>query len=163
MLTCTSIAEITLTLMNYRSISTLCFFLLLLNLQLWSQNLASADYTILTYIPAIKGPEAIVQKQLDAYNMRDLEAFLDTYSDSIKIYNFPDQLIMDGKEAMKNSYGPMFQSNPNLNCEIVKRIVQGNTVIDQEHVTGLSNGSAIDATAIYRVRNGLIQEVYFVR
>jgi len=49
-------------------------------------------------------PEAIVQKQLDAYNARDIDAFMATFIKDIKLYNFPNELRTEGQEAMKNSY-----------------------------------------------------------
>ncbi len=36
-------------------------------------------------------PEELAQQQLDAYNARDIDAFMEPYSDSLEIYNFPNQ------------------------------------------------------------------------
>lgn len=108
-----------------------------------------------------ESPETVVQRQLNAYNARNLEAFLDTYSDDVELYNFPNQLTQKGKEEMRKRYGPMFESTPNLYCELVNRIVMGNTVFDQEKVRRGSN--TIHAVAIYEVRQGKIRKVTFVR
>jgi hypothetical protein len=105
-------------------------------------------------------PEQLVQRQLDAYNKRDIDAFMETYSDSVKLFQFPNRLTTKGKEQMRMGYKSFFEANPNLNCEIKNRIVQGNIVIDQERVTGLQNGAIIEATAIYVVEKGKIKEVY---
>ncbi|WP_299114518.1 nuclear transport factor 2 family protein [uncultured Winogradskyella sp.] len=105
-------------------------------------------------------PEAIVQKQLDAYNARDIDAFMATYSNDIKLYNFPNELRTEGQEAMKNSYKGFFENTPDLNCKILKRIVTGNKVIDHELVT--ANGSTFKAVAVYEVENGLISKVTFI-
>ncbi len=108
-----------------------------------------------------ESPEMLIQRQLNAYNSRDLEAFLDTYAEDTKIYDLSGQLLMDGKEAMGTRYKTLFENNPMLYCEIKNRIVLGNKVIDQEHVR-IANGY-IDAVAIYEIKNGLIQKVTFVR
>jgi imidazolonepropionase-like amidohydrolase len=105
-------------------------------------------------------PEILVQQQLNAYNARDIEAFLQPYSDSIELYNFPDQLIAKGKQEMRKSYAGYFKSTPDLHCEIVKRIVLGNTIIDHERVSGNGNPKR-DAVAIYKTENGKITKVYF--
>jgi imidazolonepropionase-like amidohydrolase len=105
-------------------------------------------------------PEILVQQQLNAYNARDIEAFLQPYSDSVELYNFPDQLIMKGKQEMRKSYAGYFKSTPDLHCEIVKRIVLGNTIIDHERVSGNGNPKR-DAVAIYKTENGKITKVYF--
>lgn len=106
-------------------------------------------------------PEIIVQKQLDAYNARDIEAFLATYSSDITLYNFPNTLRTDGVDAMRKGYGRYFESTPDLHAEIKNRIVIGNTVIDEEEVT--ANGNTFNAVAIYEVENGKISKVTFVR
>ncbi len=106
-------------------------------------------------------PELIVQKQLDAYNNRDLEGFLATYSDSIKIYNYPQQLRSSGIQEMEKGYATLFQTTPDLHCEIKNRIVLGNKVIDHEYVT--MNGEKINAIAIYEVLDEKIEKVTFIR
>lgn len=108
-----------------------------------------------------ESPEMLVQRQLNAYNARNLEAFLDTYAEDTKIYDLSGQLLMDGKAAMRERYKSLFENNPTLYCEIKKRMVLGNKVIDQEHVR-ITNGY-IDAVAIYEITGGLIQKVTFVR
>ncbi|AXT50539.1 hypothetical protein D1818_06730 [Aquimarina sp. BL5] len=106
-------------------------------------------------------PEHVVQKQLDAYNTRNIEAFLATYADQVKVYNYPNELTYKGKEKMKSIYAPFFDRTPDLHCEIKNRIVYGNKVIDEELV--LINGREIKAVAIYEVENGKISKVTFVR
>ncbi len=106
-------------------------------------------------------PEQIVQRQVNAYNARNIDAFMDTYADNIKIYNFPDELSMDGKEQMRKRFESMFQRVPNLYCEIKNRIVLGNKVVDREHVRFNSRYS--DVIAIYEVTDGKISKVTFIR
>ena len=108
-------------------------------------------------------PEAVVQRQLNAYNMGDIDAFMETYHKDIKIYNFPDQLLFNDWDAMRSLYAKQFTDNPRLHCEIVNRIVEGSKVIDQEKVTGLKDGGTIRATAIYTVDKGKIIEVRFLK
>lgn len=107
----------------------------------------------------IETPEMLIQRQVNAYNARNLSAFLDTYSDSVEIYNFPATLVSKGKEAMRQTYAAMFNEVKNLHCEVVNRIKVGNTVIDQEHVR-FGNGYA-DAIAIYEITDGKISKVTF--
>jgi imidazolonepropionase-like amidohydrolase len=110
-----------------------------------------------------KTAEDIVQQQVNAYNARDIEAFLATYSPEIEIYDHPDRLRYSGLEEMRSRYQSFFERTPNLHVEIVGRIVLGNYVIDREKVTGLPSGRVIHAVAIYKVQNGLIQRVWFIR
>lgn len=106
-------------------------------------------------------PEDLAQRQLNAYNFRNIDAFLEPYADDVEVYNFPDQLQFKGKEAMRKGYAPMFTNTPNLHCELINRIVQGNTVIDQERVQ--FGDRVLEAIAIYHIENGKIQKVYFMQ
>jgi len=104
---------------------------------------------------------ALVQRQLNAYNARNIQAFLEPYSDDVELYNFPDKLISKGKDAMRKGYDDFFKNTPELHCEIKSRTIQGNYIIDQESVTGLGN-KKLEATAIYYINAGKIQKVYFL-
>jgi len=105
--------------------------------------------------------EDLVQMQLNAYNLGDIESFLEPYSDTVKVYNFPDALIYQGKDRMRSGYAGFFESTPDLHCQLINRVVLGNTVVDHELVTGLNGNQEIKAVAIYKIRDGKIQEVYF--
>lgn len=105
--------------------------------------------------------EAIVQKQLEAYNNRDIDAFVNTYAVNIKLYTFPNEVTTQGQAALKREYASFFENTPDLKAEIVNRIVLGNKVIDKEKVT--INGNIFYAVAIYEVENGLISKVTFIQ
>jgi hypothetical protein len=107
--------------------------------------------------------EQVVQVQLEAYNRRDLEGFLATYSPTIRIYAHPDRLLVSGLDEMRREYGEAFAAEPNGRARIATRMVQGNYVIDHEHVTGLSDGNEVRVVAVYEVRDGKIQNVWFLR
>ncbi|MFQ6116257.1 MAG: amidohydrolase family protein, partial [bacterium] len=110
-----------------------------------------------------KTPEDIVQQQVNAYNARDIKAFLATYSPDINIFNHPDSLLYSGLEEMEEVYKSLFEKVPNLHVKIVNRIALGKFVIDREKVTGFPNGRVIHAVAIYKVQDDSIQRVWFVR
>ncbi|MEL7162363.1 MAG: nuclear transport factor 2 family protein [Bacteroidota bacterium] len=103
-----------------------------------------------------------VQTQLDAYNTGNLELFLSAYSDTIKIWNFPDVLSFTGKEEMRKRYGSMFEKLPDLQCRLVSRTVMNDKVIDHESVVWRKENPPSEVIAIYRVADGLIQEVWFM-
>ncbi|MEM9361777.1 MAG: nuclear transport factor 2 family protein [Bacteroidota bacterium] len=105
--------------------------------------------------------ESVIKEQLDAYNARDIDAFMETYTDDIKLCNFPNNQFSEGKEKMREQYKAFFESTADLNCEIKNRIVIGNKVIDEEYIT--ANGSNFSAVAVYEVENGKISKVTFLR
>jgi imidazolonepropionase-like amidohydrolase len=106
-------------------------------------------------------PLALVQRQLNAYNARNIEAFLEPYADDVELYQFPDKLLSKGKEAMRKDYA-FFNEVPDLHCEIKERIIQGNIIIDKESVLGFGSKPA-EATAIYHIEGNKIKKVYFIQ
>jgi len=108
-------------------------------------------------------PQTAVQGQLNAYNNQDIEAFLSWFSDDVEVYNFPDELIYKGKDKMSERYSNAWKQNPSQKAEVTNRIINGNTVIDKEHVTGRANGIENNVIAIYKTDNGKISKVYFIR
>ncbi len=107
-------------------------------------------------------PVMLAQRQLNAYNAHDLEAFLEAYSEDVAVYNFPDELMFKGKDEMRKRY--VFLNNPETapHAEIKKRIVVGNMVIDHEKAT-FPGRDPIEVIAMYVVENNRITQVYFKR
>jgi hypothetical protein len=108
----------------------------------------------------VETPTALAQRQLNAYNCRNIEAFLEPYADDVELYMYPNKLIGIGKENMRKNYAKMFETTPNLHCELVGRLVQGNIVIDKERVQ--FGNTIVEAIAIYHIENNKIKKVYFV-
>ena len=119
------------------------------------------DNTNTETITASSDVEAIVQKNLDAYNARDIDGFMADYADDVKLYAYPNTLQTDGKEAMRKGYKDWFDRVPDLRAFVKKRIVIGNKVIDEEQVT--ANGKIFNAVAIYEVEDGKITKVTFIQ
>jgi imidazolonepropionase-like amidohydrolase len=104
----------------------------------------------------------VVQRQLNAYNARDLDAFIATYHPDARLYDFPDTLLRQGHDALREVYGRLFTQVPALHAQVPRRIAMGDYVIDEEVVTGLPEGRTLNATAIYEVRDGLISRVWLI-
>ncbi|MES3018120.1 MAG: amidohydrolase family protein [Bacteroidota bacterium] len=107
-------------------------------------------------------PLALVQRQLNAYNARNIEAFLEPYADDVELYEYPDKLFSKGKNQMRKDYQGMFEKLPNLHCEIKERTIKGNVITDKEIVTGMGPNK-VEATAIYHIADNKISKVYFVQ
>lgn len=106
-------------------------------------------------------PEVIVQEQMDAYNARDIDRFMATYANGIKLYDFPNTLTTDGKDAARKLFESFFASTPDLHYIVKNRMIIGNKVIDEEYIT--ANGNTFSAVAIYEIENGKIAKVTFIR
>ena len=107
-------------------------------------------------------PVELADLQLKGYNERNIDLFLEAYSDSVKVFNFPNKFLYKGKDIMRQSYSGMFANLPDLHCTIKSRMVIGNTVIDEENVLLRKEQPLLHAIAIYKIEHGKIQEVYFI-
>jgi hypothetical protein len=110
------------------------------------------------YTPSPSSPEAVVQRQLDAYNARDIDALLATYAPDARQFDHPGTLLASGAAAMRERMALRFQE-PNLHARLLQRAVFGNIVIDHEEVTRTfpEGTGSVKVVAIYEVCNGKIQ------
>ena len=128
------------------------------------QQIESVIHQGIAYNPSdilLTTPELLVQHQLNAYNGHHLKAFLAPYAEDVKIYQFPDELIGEGKAYMENQY-QFIEENPDLHCELRSRIILGNTIIDHERVIFDKAKEPIEVIAVYKVIGEKISEVYFI-
>jgi hypothetical protein len=111
----------------------------------------------------IRTPTEAAQAQLDAYNARDIDAFVAVYSENVKIFSHPNQLRFEGRAELRRRYGPYFENTPDLHANVSKRMVLGDTVIDDE--AGIANGKKWHAIAIFHVviETGEIDKVWFIQ
>ena len=111
----------------------------------------------------VLSPEVTVQRQLDAFNARDLEALLATYADEAEIHEHPRTLIAAGKAALLERYRARL-AEPNLHAHLLYRVVLGKKVIDHERVTRTfpEGEGEIDLLMIYEVENGRIAKAWTI-
>ena len=103
-----------------------------------------------------------VQAQLDAYNARDVENFIACYAADCIFEDGAGNRLMAGHAEMRLRYTALFAASPKLHCELVHRTHIGHCVIDEERITGRVPDMN-RAVVIYRVGNGLIHHVRFLR
>lgn len=103
-------------------------------------------------------PATIVQRQLDAYNARDLDAVLATYAPDARQFAHPATLLAVGAADMRERMAQRF-AEPNLHARLLQRVVMGNIVIDHEEVTRTfpEGAGRVDMVAIYEIVDGKIQ------
>lgn len=108
-------------------------------------------------------PETLIQKQLDAYNARDLDALMATYAGDAQQFEHPDKLLASGAAQIRERFIARFKE-PNLHAVLIKRIVAGNVVIDHEHVTRTfpEGTGKVELVCIYEVRDRKIARAWFI-
>lgn len=103
-----------------------------------------------------------VQKQLDAYNARDIDAFMQWWSEDCEYYEFPARLLARGATQIRERHITRFKE-PNLFGKLIRRSVVDNLVVDQEVVTRtFADGiGEVDVLAIYQIEHGKIAKAWF--
>jgi hypothetical protein len=108
-------------------------------------------------------PEAVVQRQLDAYNDRDIDALIAIYAADAQMFEHPAKLLAKGSTALRERFLVRFKE-PNLHAQLLKRVVMGNMVIDHERVTRTfpDGPGTAELVMIYQVENERIANAWVI-
>ena len=112
--------------------------------------------------PAGITPEAVVQRQVDAYNAHDLDAFVACYGPSIEFRTLDGKVNPEtGLAALRKGYEDFFKRFPKVKVKVLNRIFQGAFVIDQVQAQGMGP-APVTVTAIYETAQGKIVRAWFI-
>lgn len=104
----------------------------------------------------------VVERQVEAYNAQDIDAFCACYAEDCVIADLNGAVRQRGRAQLRERYAAMFAQYPENRARIVKRIALGDVVIDHEDVRR-SAELRLEAVAIYTVKQGRIARVDFVK
>jgi hypothetical protein len=110
---------------------------------------------------ATDGSAAVVQRQLEAYNRQDVDAFVACYAEDVRIEREGPGEVAVGRAAMRERYAALFARNPQNRCAVLQRIVVGASVVDEEWIEG-RGGEPFRVIVVYTVRDGVIVRVRFL-
>lgn len=104
----------------------------------------------------------LVERQLDAYNAKNVEAWLSTYAEDAEQYILHGECIARGHDQMRERILLRF-AEPALHARLLSRTVMGNVVVDHECVTrNFPEGKGtIELLCVYEVEHGLIRKASF--
>lgn len=94
----------------------------------------------------------IVERQLRAYNDRDLETFMACWHSDARLFQFPDTLLARGIAEIRSRHAARF-AQPYLHAELLARHAAGSIVSDHEIVMRTVEGAPkqVAVIAIYEV------------
>ena len=104
----------------------------------------------------------LIQRQLDAYNAKDVDAWLGCYAPDAQQYTLHGDLLAAGHTDMRSRITSRF-TEPDLHARLLNRTVMANFVIDLELITrNFPEGKgSIEMLCIYEIIDGLIQKASF--
>ena len=107
-------------------------------------------------------PEQVVQRQLDAYNAKDLRAWLASYHPNAEHFELHGALFARGHSELQQRIQVRF-SEPDLHAQLLSRSVMGNIVVDHERITrNFPEGRGrVEMICIYEVAAGVIVKATF--
>ena len=113
-------------------------------------------------MPQQPDPVTVVQRQLDAYNARDIDALMATYAEDIEQFDFPNTPLGVGAAAVRARQSVRLQE-PDLYARLLGRTAMGNLVIDHEIVTrNFPEGiGTVELIAMYEVQGDRIKRAWF--
>ena len=107
-------------------------------------------------------PEALIQRQLDAYNARDLDALLACYAPDAEQFTLHGARLAQGHDQMRPRFAARF-AEPNLHATLLHRTVMGNVVVDHEIIrrTFAEGPGTVEMLCIYEIENARIRRASF--
>lgn len=109
-------------------------------------------------------PEAVVERALKAHNAHDIDAFVATLAEDVKFLSLDGEVMVEGRDAVRDIWTRRFADYPNLRADIPNRHVIGNRVVDHELLRMHGDaGEPVELVAIYTVEDGLIQTMHVVQ
>ena len=107
-------------------------------------------------------PSEVAQAQLDAYNARDIDAFMAFWAEDAQVFAFPSQLLAGGAAAIRERHVARFKE-PNLFGRLLNRIAAGGMVVDHEVVTRTfpEGRGQVEVIAIYEIEGSRIRKAWF--
>lgn len=102
-----------------------------------------------------------VERQLQAYNRRDLDDFLACYSADACIRDGRGGTLLSGHAEMRARYGVVFERHPELHASVQGRLRAGEWTVDEEQV--VLEGVPLHLLVAYHVEAGLIRDVVMLR
>src|SRR5712691_5227127 len=106
-------------------------------------------------------PERVVQRQLEAYNAKDIEAWLATYDAQAEQYELHGQRLASGHVEMRARMQGRF-AEPDLHAQLLSRTVM-EAVVDHERLTrNFPEGrGTVEMLCLYEVSGSCIKKATF--
>ena len=102
-------------------------------------------------------PAEVIQRQLEAYNARDIDGWLSTFAPEAEQYTLHGGLLARGHEKLRRRMAVRF-AEPDLHARLISRVTMAQVVVDLERVTRTfpDGKGTVEMLCIYEVVGGHI-------
>lgn len=112
-------------------------------------------------------PKQVAEKWVEAYNSHDPDAIIAIYDDNVTNIQLPWEKIIQGRDAMRNTFVNVFQAFPDIKIEI-ENIIENDQWVTIEWVFGgtmrgnfagkpaNNNSFKMRGCEIFKIENGKI-------
>lgn len=107
----------------------------------------------------------LIDAEIAAWRDRDLDRYLSFFAPDVIVTDFDGNVLMNGLDALRENYGPLFRDSPSISVDIRSRSEVSDFVIDTEHLEGLVSPTlppVLDAGCVYRIKDGKIAAMKFL-
>ncbi|WP_445146585.1 nuclear transport factor 2 family protein [Dyella sp. Tek66A03] len=107
-------------------------------------------------------PAALIQRQLQAYNDKDVDVWLATYAPDAAQYVLHGERLAQGHDELRRRILVRF-TEPDLHARLLSRVVMGQVVVDLEQVTRTfpEGKGSMEMLCIYEIAEGCIAKASF--
>src|SRR5215203_3100671 len=74
-------------------------------------------------------PLGVINQRMGFYNQHNFEYFIQLYSDSVKVYTYPDKFLASGKYNLASLFKPKFAAK-SIEVKIITQFDKGNNGIN---------------------------------
>ncbi len=100
-------------------------------------------------------PEETVKANVEAYNAKDVAAFVATYAADAKFCKIDGTVLLANRETIAAFHQKFFDGNPSAHCVITQHVAMGPFVVDHQQIS-LEGRPDMHVMLISEVRDGLI-------
>jgi hypothetical protein len=98
----------------------------------------------------------VIDRQVAAYNAQQVVECVDCFAEDAVIIRDTDGSETRAREALRNFYADLFRKYPRNRATILKRMIVGEHLVDEELIEGREK--PFRTIVVYLIRNGLIQQ-----
>ena len=127
--------------------------------QPWGKASSQEVVARVDHCTSAQSPAGVVAREVIAFNHHDSATFASTFAPDARVYEYPDKLILRGRDAILRKYGAALR-DPRLTVQILKRMVTGVHVVDEERIVmGELKTVTRQGIVIYTIEAGCISRM----